>query len=578
MIVRPKPWTHASPSQVKTFRRCARKWWYEKVAGLVRPPSPAAELGKRVHDVAERYLLGEDLRTIDDLHAAEIFQPGRRFLPTPPVHPSSVEYWLGEPGACEPWKYNPKGIGLPTDVVPLVGRVDLRTTGGGRFVVVDHKTTSDERWARTDEELLEDVQAAVYARPYASDAGVVFRHVYYATRGRPRAWKAEAVIDRDRSDRLWDGVLETLSRMLPASLEAEDRAVDQNRAACRDYGGCPFRDRCTVDERRGNPMAGLGDNGPGAGMSLADRIRAGAKLPTADEAAERVAKEQREALARAREADRAAADLARGNSPGPDVAEADARTAPAPPNPPDGTPRDVVGEVGEGAKRGLRLPDGTLVTKAKVVELAEFLGLDPKAKPAEMAATYGVSTGHAGCNGTRGQLLKAIATSVLVGEVKRYRDASEQPSESESPEPPPSPSSSVPDEPAREATSPKAGAAIKAKVTVEHVSRADLPGFVLFVDCAVERWSGRIVPVAKLLEPLAREVEESIGTVYYAAPAYREGQRALAERLARDLEDASKDLLRPGDAVVLWSSHPAAAEVLDVLSRHALSVVRGVSR
>jgi len=49
-----KPWTHASPSQIKTFRRCARKWWYNKIAGLSTPSTPATDLGKRVHDVAER--------------------------------------------------------------------------------------------------------------------------------------------------------------------------------------------------------------------------------------------------------------------------------------------------------------------------------------------------------------------------------------------------------------------------------------------------------------------------------------------------------------------------------------------
>jgi hypothetical protein len=599
----PKAWTHASPSQIKTFRRCARKWWFEKIAGLKRPPSPAAKLGSRVHDVAERYLIGALEIPADPRKRTpemRIFAPGSGYLPKPPVHSSAVEYWLGEPGACKPWEYNPKGIGLRTDVVPLVGRVDLRTTDGERFAVVDHKTTSDERWALTAERLAEDVQAAVYTRPYLSDAGVVFRHVYYATKGRPRAWMVEVVVDRDRSDRLWAGVLETLAKMRPASAEAEDRAVPGNPGACGDYGGCPYRDHCPIVDRS-NPLSGLGTK-PDAGMSLIERLRAekSGTLPKADDAAERVREEaQREALARAKEAERAASSTGprvdeapkvagdtsetladnvrrRAEEPGASQATKDlaAKVAPAPPNPPDGTPRDVVGEVGKSAKRGLRLPDGTLLTKARVPELAVFLELDPKARPFELAAAYGVPTDYEGCNGTRGQLLKAIAAAVLSGGLKRPEAEPVTESKPPDPTPPPSHTSGTT---GREAASPPTADEFKAVVQGSPM-RPILSGFVLFVDCAVERWAGRTVLVDKLLEPLVREVEEAIGTVYYAAPAYREGQRALAERLARDLEDESKVLLGPGDAAILWSSHPAAAEVLDVLTRHAFSVVRGVSR
>ena len=55
------PWNNSSASQVGTFRRCQRLWWWQKVAGYKTPSSPAMELGSAIHAELEAYLLGGDV-------------------------------------------------------------------------------------------------------------------------------------------------------------------------------------------------------------------------------------------------------------------------------------------------------------------------------------------------------------------------------------------------------------------------------------------------------------------------------------------------------------------------------------
>jgi len=534
----PKPFRHASPSQIKTYRRCARRWWYNKIAGLQDPPGPAAILGSKVHNVAERWLLGEleigangqvtCQGKMPSVEAVRIFAPGRKFLPQPPVPFGLVERWIGSAGVCHPFSANPDGRALPTPVVPLVGRVDLLDGG----CVVDHKTTSDEQWALGEEQLLEDAQAAVYTREHllAGAEEVGFRHVYYATRGRPRSWAVTVTIDRARSNRLWAGVLKTLAAMKTASVFCDDREVDHNPTACGDYGGCSYRDRCPARPR--GVFMGLfgGDNNSSqtTGLSLAERLAALKEGSPADDAAERI-----------REA-------AKAHSIDGSAAVQPAQPAPAHPNPPDGTPPNVVGDVGKKARRGLELPSGVKVSTALVEDLANFLGVDKKIAPDDLAAQFGVSRDGE----TRGKLLRRIAEGVLLGEIEPAA-AVEEPVE----------------EPAKAAEEPA-----EQPATVEQPAKA---GVALLVGCIPEIVSGRVVHLRELLADHEEAHCSEHGVAYPYAAAYREGQCSIAERLARQLADDG-DMLE-GCQLVIPTDHPAAEEVLAVLYPIAATVIRGLS-
>lgn len=675
----PLPWTHASPSQVRTFRRCPRRWWYEKIAGKRPPDKPAALLGKRVHDIAERWLRGElkipkrrgELLQGADGEAMRIFAPGRKHLPQPPIDPTLIERWVGIPGTCEPFDSNPDGSAIPTEVVPLVGRVDLYDPEDTIPAVVDHKTTGNPDWVATPEQLLEDAQAAVYTRGLFFTHGtfwgtpetpevfseVAFRHVYYLTRGRPRSWVVEAVWDRARSDRVFGEVVETLREMAPLALEIEDEATKRNPRACRDYGGCPHKHYCNKRKR-----FGMGDSKQGLfaglknddGLTLAERLAAqnkamlsgGAGGP-AEEPTPKAPADPGVAQAKAAEErltkplpdpDSAAARVIeaaqkRTSDPGQAKTPHTAERDPDPPNPPDGTRRDVIGDVGAGARRGLKV-DGKLISKMKVSdgELQKFLGLPEKVTVWEAIARYKIDPTEAGKHGTRAAWLKWLATEVACGQIKRPESVEDQKAEAQaaskvplSPEPKPDqvpcPACNKDDvEPgqicyacktaqenvtaldAAHAEAERDRAAWKAEAPVEpEASPVEKPDpkpepvesktepvepeaekpdhklrFVLMIDCAPERWrgTGHILTMTELIEPFAREVEERHEMAYYAYEQYRYGQREIAERLGRAFAEGTT-AIQDADVVLARSDHPAALEVIDVLSRQATTIIRG---
>lgn len=95
---------HASASQIETFRRCPRKWFFAKILGYPSPSTPALELGVAVHEELERYLLASTT-------PGPIASAGLDLLPKPPVDPELVEAFFA--------------LVDPSLPVPIVGKIDL---------------------------------------------------------------------------------------------------------------------------------------------------------------------------------------------------------------------------------------------------------------------------------------------------------------------------------------------------------------------------------------------------------------------------------------------------------------------
>ena len=318
-----KAWKHASASQIKTFSRCNRKWWFEKIAGITSPSSAAAELGRRLHTELEEYFLtGKALES-------PILLAGAPDLP-----PRDANLLVEEEVR----------LTAPDMAVPIVGVIDLVELDERR--ITDHKTTSDFRWTRSEYELLVDPQAIIYVSAaaqswFSGDEPIEFRHLYYRTRGAPASAQASAVFTPETLTEKFAEIKGTVNTMEQVAEVTTPLHVPSNPEACGDYGGCPHRGRCVlfgVGESK-LPKA-TGDKPMGLFSDIAST-----KTPSA---------------------------------PKPSQA-AIAETTPKPPlpsiNPPDGVAMDdttvVRVEKKRGAKPSAVLPDGRAIRKLKKAELLD---------------------------------------------------------------------------------------------------------------------------------------------------------------------------------------------------------------
>lgn len=223
---------HVSASQISTFRECPRKWYFDKVVKLPRASTSATELGSRVHAVLEAYLRGEveSIDTSDEV--GQIAASGLEYLP--PVS-SVLEIERSLEG----------DMALDDAPVPVQGFVDVIDVQNNE--ILDHKTTSSQRYLKTQKELRENVQMMMYAvaylRRFPQESHVTLTHIYYGTKKR---WskKVSVKVSREHVEAQWASIKETIAQMIEVS--RADHAGDAPTCyeACDNYGGCPYRGQC----------------------------------------------------------------------------------------------------------------------------------------------------------------------------------------------------------------------------------------------------------------------------------------------------------------------------------------------
>ena len=219
---------YVSASQITTFRDCARKWYFNKVVGISTPSTPATELGSAVHEALENYL--RDGVAFDESEAGGIAQSGAHLLPDD----ANVEIELSL-----------ESMPLTDSPVEVRGFVDAIYPT--RHHILDHKTSSNKKYTKTQRELRENVQLILYARAYlerAPDADeVTLTHVYYGTRSR---WskRVDVTLTRDEILEKWSRIRTEIEAMITASDAPNASEVSPNRDACSKYGGCPFAGQC----------------------------------------------------------------------------------------------------------------------------------------------------------------------------------------------------------------------------------------------------------------------------------------------------------------------------------------------
>lgn len=145
-----------SASQIQLFRECPRKWAWKYIAKLPSPPNKAAQLGIEVDEGQLQPFL-RDGRPFDyTRESGYIAASGLGHLPPAQSPGLEVQRHFILPSRGEYAFQGYIDLWLPdSSVVP-----DL--PGGAPFVG-DFKTTSDLKWAKSEEALRHDVQAMLYA-------------------------------------------------------------------------------------------------------------------------------------------------------------------------------------------------------------------------------------------------------------------------------------------------------------------------------------------------------------------------------------------------------------------------------
>lgn len=222
---------HISPSQAKTAELCRRKWYLEKVEKIPQPQGRSTSLGTAVHSVAEAFLRGE---TYDETtEAARVFASAIPIASVIRPRVIAIERSIS--------------IVLPRSGIELQGRIDVVAGTPSRPAIIDWKTTSGPRYARTAEELATDVQLCAYAAAVSAAChDVDVSHVYMQTKGKPKAWRVDAVATVSAQLETLDR-LDTLACDLVELRTQPREAAPQNLESCSAFGGCPYRYICHPD-------------------------------------------------------------------------------------------------------------------------------------------------------------------------------------------------------------------------------------------------------------------------------------------------------------------------------------------
>ena len=220
-----KKLTAISPSQIDTFLTCRRKWWFNKIMGLPLPQHPAAALGESVHTSIEKFFETGDAAA---LHA--IARPALTKL---------VELRKGAPIIETKMKRTLRN-GLEYN-----GRIDLLDLDAG--LVVDHKTSSTEQYAKTSEELAADVQMLSYAYELycrKPQPVVTVAHNFLRTRGAGYHRYTDANIPAPAIMAGWSRIQDISDEMLKTAVLEAPATVPPTKSACSKYGGCHFQSNC----------------------------------------------------------------------------------------------------------------------------------------------------------------------------------------------------------------------------------------------------------------------------------------------------------------------------------------------
>jgi hypothetical protein len=234
-----------SASQINVFTECQRKWAWKYIAKLPDPQSPAAALGTEVDETQLQPYLRDGREFDYSRDSGYIAASALAYLPKPKSDglevqkhfvipsPTVAESNFGYQGFLDLW--------LPRGGMPDVD---------GGPVVVDFKTTSDLKWAKTEGQLLTDTQAQLYAlwalwETRAAAVDLVW--IYMQTRGPKRTKRVHVRVEAQHVADQFGRIDEVANRLVQIRRTVTDPLeLPPSPSMCEAYGGCPFRHKCNL--------------------------------------------------------------------------------------------------------------------------------------------------------------------------------------------------------------------------------------------------------------------------------------------------------------------------------------------
>lgn len=226
---------HVRASEVKTFLDCRARWFARYVLGYLEPETISQLRGTAVHLYIENALTG---KSNDDAlsDVAALGEALLEHLPSPENGDLKVEQKFAE-DICG---------------IPCTGTIDLLQAATGS--IWDHKTTSQQQYAKPEAELREDPQAIMYAA-YATQvlgwSSATLQWNYVLTRGFPDVISTKVVFSAEQARLLFDKhirppyeEMKELRKQHRQGLLQIIADVPGNTASCTKYGGCPHRKYC----------------------------------------------------------------------------------------------------------------------------------------------------------------------------------------------------------------------------------------------------------------------------------------------------------------------------------------------
>jgi hypothetical protein len=222
---------HVSATSIKLFQNCQRRWYERYILGKKEESTKAMARGNAVHRQLEEYL--EKGVLPDESIAGQIANAGLAHLPTP-CKDHQVEQSLDD-------------YRVPNVAIKFKGFIDLLLFADGELEVLDHKTTSNFKYALTEEQLSEDTQMLIYARHVLEHHDVdevTLTHVVYLTKPPYQSKRTSARVSKEHVYSKFEEIHHVVEQMLESS-QKQINEMGQNRSFCFSYGRrCPYYNSC----------------------------------------------------------------------------------------------------------------------------------------------------------------------------------------------------------------------------------------------------------------------------------------------------------------------------------------------